>query len=109
MNWRSNMKRALMLSLLALGCAGEDSVDNRRYAVDTDASGAVDCSDLDHVVTCLTREHDDPTCAEADVNHDGAVDDADLHDLYAGLHETGHDCSEPEHHHDEDHDPASGH
>jgi hypothetical protein len=94
----------LVVVCLAMSACAEDTEDPSRYAIDSDGSGSVDCADLDHVLACLHHPGSD-VCAEADVNHDGVVDDADVHDLHAGLEATGHHCDEPPHHHEEgDHD-----
>ena len=88
----------LLCTLLFAGCTDEDNVNIASFAIDTDSSGAVDCADLDHVVACI--EHPDPhACAHADVNGDGAVDDADAHTIHDALVATHHECAEPEHHH----------
>ena len=93
------MKRAAvlfaMITLSIAACAGDDS-DVSVFAVDTDSSGAVDCADLDHVVECLNHPDSD-ACAHADVNGDGAVDDADVHDIHDGLEATGHHCDDGTH------------
>lgn len=94
----------LFLALTLFACAGDDPVEEAQFAVDTDDSGEVDCDDLDHVLECLHRPDTD-ACAFADVNGDGAVDDADVHDIHDGLAASGHGCDEAEHHDAEgDHD-----
>lgn len=94
-----------VMTLSAAGCAGDES-DASVFAVDTDSSGAVDCSDLDHVIACL--DHPDPdACAHADVNGDGAVDDLDVHDIHDGLEATGHHCDGGTHDDDETHDDGT--
>ena len=94
------MKRLsiLVAVLVAFACTGDD-VDDVRFAIDSDHSGSVDCADLDHADACLHDPHA-AACDGADVNHDGVVDDADVHDIYAGLEATGHHCTAPEHHDD---------
>jgi len=100
------MTLALVLGLVA--CTDTASTDTSQFAIDTDGNGSIDCTDLDHVVTCI--HHPDPHgCAHADVNEDGAVDHQDLHDIYAGLAATGHHCDDPGLHDPADHathDPA---
>lgn len=83
----------VVVSMFAIGCSSDD-VGDAVFAVDVDQSGAVDCADLDHVIACV--QHPDPhACAHADVNGDGVVDDADIHDIQAGLHATHHECPAP--------------
>jgi len=108
------MKAAAVLflgvTLTLLACSSDQDGDAALFAVDTDNSGAVDCEDLHHVQVCL--EHPDSTdCAHADVNGDGVVDENDVHDIYDGLHETGHDCEAPDGHDDGtgDHADAGSH
>lgn len=101
-------KLGLTFGLLLGACAAEDTVDTvdtvdtAQFAIDTDDNGAVDCTDLDHVVTCL-HHPDAHVCAHADVNHNGVVDHEDLHDIYAGLAATGHHCTDPAHQDPTDH------
>jgi hypothetical protein len=100
------MLLSVTLTLSLLACTGDDGTDDSIYAVDTDGNGVVDCSDLEHVQTCVHHPESD-VCAVADVNEDGVVDDADLHDIYAGLAETGHHCDEPDHHDPDDPEHAA--
>jgi hypothetical protein len=85
----------LTLGLSVAACAGDD-VDESIYAVDTDDSGTVDCTDQDHVLACV--HHEITECTHDDVNHDGTVDEADAHDIHAGLTATGHECEPPDAH-----------
>lgn len=94
------MKRLVFLGCVLFGCAGDD-VSDATFAVDTDGNGTIDCTDLDHVVACLHGHVD--ACAAADVNHDGVVDDGDVHDIHAGMSATGHHCSGDGHHHEDGH------
>ena len=97
------MRSAVLVAMLGLSmaaCAGDEESDASVFAVDTDSSGEVDCADLEHVTVCLAHP-DAEDCAHADVNGDGVVDEADVHDIYDGLHATGHACEEPEGHHDD--------
>jgi hypothetical protein len=94
------------LTLTQIACASDEEGDATVFAVDADSSGAVDCEDLHHVMVCLDHP-DSADCAHADVNGDGVVDDADVHDIYDGLHETGHDCDAPDGD-DGSHDDGSG-
>ncbi len=99
---------ALSLSFACAGDSIDDSTEESPFAVDADGSGEVDWADLDHVLACL-HHPDSDLCALADVNGDGVVDDADVHDIHAGLAESGHDCGDPHHHdadghHDADHE-----
>ena len=101
------MKRAAVLfamMTLSFPACADDEPDASVYAIDTDSSGGVDCADLDHVMACLNHPDSD-ACAHADVNGDGAVDDADVHDIHDGLEATGHHCAEPD---DEAHDGDEG-
>ena len=106
------MKRCAVLFLAlswTLGaCSSDEDGDPAVFAVDTDSNGAVDCEDLHHVQVCLDHP-DSADCAHADVNGDGVVDEADAHDIYHGLHETGHDCEAPDGHEDDgSHDDDTG-
>lgn len=94
---------------VAMTCACSDAdVDEGSFAVDSDASGAVDCADLDHVLACI-HHPDAHECATSDVNHDGTVDDTDVHDIHAGLTASGHHCPAPDHAHDSPSHPGDGH
>ena len=95
----------LTLSILLPACSADSGTDDSIFAVDTDGSGEVDCADLDHVLACLHHPESD-VCTEVDVNHDGLVDDADVHDIHDGLAATGHHCGEPDHHDSEGHHDA---
>lgn len=88
-------------AVLATGCA-DDTTASVEFAIDTDGNGGVDCADLDHVLSCI-HHPDASVCAHADVNHDGVVDHEDLHDIYSGLSETGHHCTDPFHQDPADH------
>ena len=92
----------LLMAVQFAACGTEDSTASAQFAVDTDDNGAVDCTDLDHVVTCL-HHHGTAACDHADVNHDGVVDHEDLHDIYDGLAATGHHCTDPAHQDPADH------
>ena len=92
---RSFLGLVLVVGFSAAAC-GADDADDAMYAVDTDDSGGVDCGDLDHVLACV--HHEITECTHDDVNHDGAVDDGDAHDIHAGLTATGHHCEDPASH-----------
>ena len=88
---------AIALALFSFAaCTDDEQVDTSQYAIDTDHSGAFDCADLDHVNACINH-HIADACDLADVNHDGVADDHDLHDIYAALHDSGHQCTDPTH------------
>lgn len=92
------MKRLSFIAVLCLAgaCTGDDT-DASQFAIDSDHSGVVDCHDLEHVQACVADPHH-TGCEDADVNHDGAIDDADIHDIYDGLAATGHHCTDPSPH-----------
>lgn len=92
---------ALLLGLL-VACTNDDDVGSAELALDSDASGTVDCADLDHVLTCIHHPGTE-ACAHADINQDGAVDHQDLHDGYAALSASGHHCTDPAEHDTADH------
>jgi hypothetical protein len=88
---------AVALALfLFVACTDDEQLDSSRFAVDANDNGTFDCADLDHVLACI-EHHGSTVCAHADVNHDGVVDDADAHDIYSALHDSGHQCSDPTH------------
>ena len=90
------LRLGFALALLLPACTDEQ-VDTSQYAIDADHSGALDCADLDHVHACINH-HIVDACDLADINHDGVVDDQDVHDIYAALHDSGHSCTDPTHH-----------
>src|SRR5262245_36251 len=86
------MTRFIILIAFALTACTDDAVSTSQYAVDVDHSGGFDCADLDAVHACI-YPHLADACALADVNHDGVVDDLDVHDISSALHDSGHDCT----------------
>lgn len=98
------MHRFALIFGLLVGCAADSSNDTgtSELALDSDASGTVDCTDLDHVLTCIHHPGTE-ACAHADINQDGAVDHDDLHDGYAAISEAGHQCADPAEHDTADH------
>jgi hypothetical protein len=86
----------LALALLIPACTDDGRVDTSQYAIDTDHSGVFDCADLDHVHACINH-HIADACKLADINHDGVVDDQDVHDISVALHDSGHTCTAPMH------------
>ena len=81
----------ILLAFALLGCT-DDQLGASQYAVDVDNSGAFDCHDLDGVNACIDH-HIADAFALADVNHDGVVDDLDVHDIETALHAAGHVCT----------------
>lgn len=96
------MYRFALIFGLLVACTSDDDVGTSELALDSDTNGTVDCADLDHVLQCIHHPGTD-VCAHADVNHDGTVDHADLHDAYAALTESGHHCADPAQHDSADH------
>lgn len=92
----------LVIALLGCACATDDNVESTELAIDSDGSGTIECADLDHVLMCI-HHPGSAACAHADVNHDGVVDHADIHDTYAALTEAGHHCADPANHDAADH------
>ena len=85
------MTRFFILFAFLVSCT-DDNLGSSQYAVDVDHSGAFDCADLDQVHACINH-HIADACALADVNHDGVVDDLDVHDISTALHDEGLVCT----------------
>jgi hypothetical protein len=97
----------VLVTACVLASCTDDASSDAVFGIDADENGAVDCADLDHVLACI-HHPESALCALADINGDGMIDDADVHDIHHGLEETGHHCDAPDHHdadghHDTDH------
>ena len=99
--------------LVALACSGSSGPlsEETLARLELNGDGAVDCADLEHLLTCL-HHPDDPVCAHADFNGDGVVDPHDAHAVHQSLAQAGHGCSDPAGHvgsSDAHHHPSDPH